>query len=49
MKTKHQENMPVRLKGMGNGLCLTLNPLDPIDYLKEEIGKLFKDLKQLSS
>ncbi len=48
MKAKHQEKTPVRLKGMGNGLCIALNPLDPIDYLKEEIGKLFRDFKQLS-
>ncbi len=49
MKIVHQENTPVRLKGMGSGLCITLNPFDSTDYLKKEISKLLKDFKQLSS
>jgi len=36
MKTTAHENTPVRLKGMGKGLCVTLNPLEPIEYLKDQ-------------
>ncbi len=43
-----REKTPVRIKGMGNGLCVTLNPDDPPDYLKRELDKLFKDLKHLA-
>lgn len=49
MKTKPRENTPIRLKGMGKGLCVTLNPLEPIEYLKEELGRLFKDLGHLTA
>jgi septum site-determining protein MinC len=44
MKTTLHQNTPIRLKGMGKGLCLTLNPIDPIEYIKQEISRLFKDL-----
>jgi septum site-determining protein MinC len=49
MKTKPHENTPVRLKGMGKGLCVTLNPIEPIEYLKEELSRLFKDLGHLTA
>ncbi len=48
MKITPHENTPVRLKGMGKGLCVTLNPLEPIEYLKEEMSRLFKDLRHLT-
>ena len=38
----------VRLKGMGNSLCVTLNPTDPIDYLQDELTRLFNEFKDLS-
>ncbi len=45
----HRENTPVRLKGMGSSLCVTLDPVDPLDYLKEELVRLFSERRQLAA
>ncbi|MCD4677168.1 MAG: septum site-determining protein MinC [Desulfobacula sp.] len=39
---------PVRLKGVGDGFWITLDPSQPEDILKSEIDKLFKNLKHLA-
>ncbi len=39
---------PVRLKGVGDGFWITIDPLHPEDVLKSEIDKLFKNLKHLA-
>ena len=40
---------PVKLKGVGDGFWITLDPSHPEDVLKSEIDKLFKNLKHLVS
>ncbi len=47
-KNSGQEKTPVRLKGLGKALCITLDPRDPFDYLKDELVKQFQDKKQLA-
>ncbi|MCP4353653.1 MAG: septum site-determining protein MinC [Desulfobacterales bacterium] len=44
----NQEKTPVRLKGMGDGLCVTLDPDQPTDYLQKELGRLFEPLKHMA-
>lgn len=39
---------PVRLKGVGDGFWITLDPSHPEDTLKSEIDKVFKNLKHLA-
>ncbi len=39
--------IPVKLKGVGDGFWITLDPLHPEDVIKLEINKLFKNLKHL--
>lgn len=39
---------PVKLKGVGDGFWITLDPSLPEDVLKSEIDKLFKNLKHLA-
>ncbi len=39
---------PVRLKGVGDGFWITLDPSHPEDVLKSEINKVFKNLKHLA-
>lgn len=39
---------PVRLKGVGDGFWITLDPSHPEDVLKSEIDKVFKNLKHLA-
>ncbi len=39
---------PVRLKGVGDGFWITLDPSHPEDILKEELDKLFINLKHLA-
>ena len=38
---------PVKLKGVGDGFWITLDPTLPEDVLKSEIAELFKNLKHL--
>lgn len=38
---------PVKLKGVGDGFWITLDPSHPENVLKSEIDKLFKNLKHL--
>lgn len=45
MKNADTEKSRVRLKGVGNSLCLMLDPLAPLEELQAEIDKLFSDLK----
>lgn len=44
MKTTHSENTSVRLKGVGNSLCVMLDPMTPAENLREELEKLFAGL-----
>ncbi|MCP3874179.1 MAG: septum site-determining protein MinC [Desulfobacteraceae bacterium] len=39
---------PVKLKGVGDGFWITVDPSCPEDVLKSEIHKLFKNLKHLA-
>jgi len=39
---------PVRLKGVGDGFWITLDPSHPEDVLKSEINKVFRNLKHLA-
>jgi septum site-determining protein MinC len=39
---------PVRLKGVGDGFWITLDPSFPEELLKSELDKLFKNLKHLA-
>ena len=39
---------PVKLKGVGDGFWLTLDPSHPENVLKSEIDKIFKNLKHLA-
>jgi septum site-determining protein MinC len=39
---------PVRLKGVGDGFWITLDPSCPEEILKSEIDKVFKNLKHLA-
>lgn len=48
MENHGREKTPVKLKGMGNGLCVTLDPAEPMDYLKQELDKLFGELRHLA-
>ncbi len=41
-------SVPVKLKGVGDGFWITLDPSHPEDVLKSEIDKLFKKLKHLA-
>ncbi|OQX24209.1 MAG: hypothetical protein BWK80_21975 [Desulfobacteraceae bacterium IS3] len=36
------QNVPVRLKGVGDSLCVTLDPALPVDDLQKELSVLFK-------
>ncbi len=40
-------SVPVKLKGVGDGFWITLDPLHSEDVIKSEINKLFKNLKHL--
>lgn len=48
MENNGRGKPPIKLKGMGNGLCVMLDPDEPIDYLKRELDKLFRGLKHLA-
>lgn len=41
-------SVPVRLKGVGDGFWITLDPSHPEENLKAEIDKVFKKLKHLA-
>ncbi len=45
---KNNKNMPVRLKGVGDSLWVSINPLLPVDRLKNELIKPFERLKHLA-
>lgn len=42
------ELLPVKLKGVGDSLRVTLDPTQPMELLKKELGKLFERLKHLA-
>ncbi len=48
MNTSNHGKTPVRLKGMGDGLYVTLDPTQPSDYLQTELAKLFRQMKHLA-
>ncbi len=45
IKDTEQEKSPVRLKGMGNGLCVMLDPVASVETLQQEIVTLLADRK----
>lgn len=49
MEKENQLRLPrVRLKGVGDSLWVTLDPEAPVDYLQEELGRLFRQTKKLA-
>jgi septum site-determining protein MinC len=44
----NNEDLPVRLKGVGDSLWVSVNPLLPIDRLQNELIKPFERLKHLA-
>ena len=48
MEVLENEILPVKLKGVGDSLKITLDPSLPFDILKNETGKLFEKLKHLA-
>ncbi len=48
MKNKIGNRKPARIKGMGSGLCVILDPKEPADYLYAELNRLFGDMKKLA-
>jgi len=48
MKYKTNEMLPVRLKGVGDGLTITLDPLQPFELLRQNVGKIFERLGHLT-
>ncbi len=48
MEKDNQDRTAVRLKGVGDGLCVTLDPAQPPDYLQEELARLFRRMKHLA-
>ena len=44
MKYKTNEMLPVRLKGVGDSLTITLDPLQPFALLRQHVGTLFEHL-----
>lgn len=42
------EMLPVKLKGVGDSLRVTLDPSQPMDLLKRELAKVFERLKHLA-
>jgi septum site-determining protein MinC len=44
----HNEDPPVRLKGVGDSLWVSVNPTLPIEQLKKELVKPFERLKHLA-
>ena len=45
---KNNENLPVRLKGVGDSLWVSIDPLLPVDRLQNELIKPFERLKHLA-
>ncbi len=43
-----KDNQMVRLKGVGDSLWITLDPLQPIDAIQKEMDKLFNRMKHLA-
>lgn len=44
----NQENLPVRLKGVGDSLWVTIDPTLPVDQLKKELARPFERLRHLA-
>lgn len=42
------DKSPARLKGMGNNLCLSLSPDEPVELLREELHRLLGDIRHLT-
>ena len=45
---KNQKSIPVRLKGVGDSLWITLDPAQSVDLLKKELKRIFERLKHLA-
>lgn len=45
MKKTGKNKSPVRLKGVGDSVCLTVDPAQPMDEIQKEITKVFNRLK----
>ncbi len=48
MDMTNNDMLPVRLKGVGDSLRVTLDPKQPFELLQQETGKLFERLKHLA-
>ncbi|MDM8525821.1 septum site-determining protein MinC [Desulfococcaceae bacterium HSG8] len=48
MRKVNQDRVPVRIKGMGDGLCVTLDPAQPLSHLQEELAIRFSQMKNLA-
>ena len=42
MDIKNNKNLPVRLKGVGDSLWVSINPLLPVERLQNELIKPFE-------
>jgi septum site-determining protein MinC len=47
MNMTDRNKSPIKLKGVGNSLWVTFDPTQPVDFLQEELTKLFKRMKHL--
>ncbi|MFQ5558983.1 MAG: septum site-determining protein MinC [Nitrospinota bacterium] len=47
-KASGPEETPLRVKGVGDGLWMTLDPLRPVDHLVTQAGKAFERLGHLT-
>jgi septum site-determining protein MinC len=47
MNMTNQNKSPIKLKGVGNSLWVTFDPTQPVDFLQDELNKLFKRMKHL--
>ncbi len=48
MSAEQQDKNAVRVKGMGDGLCVMLDPDRPPDVLEEELTRVFTPLRHLA-
>ncbi len=49
MEHTDQEKFPVQLKGIGDSITVMLDPKQSLDYLKEELTRIFKPLDHLAA
>lgn len=44
MEAKNQEKPAIRLKGIGDSITVVLDPAQPLDFLKEELARIFRPI-----